>query len=171
MNGNEIVLVTSPKDVDSSRTEPQWRAALPPGDIIRLTMMNRISYFVLGSLAGVALSTAVLQGAQKRVSEAVRDAVKVTPQYYTVRLDNDRVRVLDYRLPAGQAEALHTHEPGVAYVISGAKLRTATADGVASEGTLTAGDVHWRDKKITHAVQNVGDTELRALIVELKDKK
>ena len=146
------------------------RGPAPAGDIIRLTMMNRIGYFVLGSVAGVALSTAVLQGAQKRVTDAVRDAVKVSPQYYTVRLDNDRVRVLDYRLPAGQSEVMHTHEPGVAYVISGAKLRASTTDGVA-EGTLTAGDVHWRDKKITHAVENIGDTDLRALIVELKDRK
>ena len=131
-------------------------------------MMNRISYFVLGSLAGVALSTAVLQGAQKRVSEAVRDAVKVTPQYYTVRLDNDRVRVLEYVLPAGQSEPLHSHHPGVAYVINGATLHTTMADGSVADGTLHVGDVHWRDKNVTHAVQNVGSSDMRALLVELK---
>ena len=94
--------------------------------------------------------------------------MEVSPQFYTVRLENDRVRVLDYRLPAGQAETLHSHHPGVAYIVSGATLRTINADGTFAEGVLNAGDVHWRDKYITHAVRNIGSTDLRALLVELK---
>jgi len=128
------------------------------------TMMKRISYFVLGSLAGAVLTSAVLRGAQPKRP----DAVQVSPQFYTVRLDNERVRVLDYRLPSGQSEPLHTHRAGIAYVIRGAKLRTMSEDGVPSEGMLKAGDVHWREKNVTHAVQNIGDTDLYALIVELK---
>jgi quercetin dioxygenase-like cupin family protein len=127
-------------------------------------MMKRIGYFVLGSLAGAVITSAVLHGAPS----GVPDAVNVSPQFYTVRLENDRVRVLEYVLPAGQSEPLHSHHPGVAYVISGATLHTRMADGTAADGTLNTGDVHWRDKNVTHAVQNVGSTDLRALLIELK---
>ena len=127
-------------------------------------MMKRSAYFALGSLAGALVTAAVLHGAPSNVP----DAVKISPQFYTVRLENDRVRVLDYRLPAGKAEPLHRHRAGVAYILSGATLHTMTAEGVAGDGAVNAGDVHWRDKDVTHAVQNTGNTDMRALIVELK---
>jgi quercetin dioxygenase-like cupin family protein len=127
-------------------------------------MMKRIGYFVLGSLAGAVATSAVLHGAAQKVP----DAVNVSPQFYTVRLENERVRVLEYVLPAGQSEPLHSHHPGVAYVITGATLHTKMADGSVADGTLNTGDVHWRDKNVTHAVQNVGSTDMRALLVELK---
>src|SRR6476469_110017 len=127
-------------------------------------MMKRSGYFALGSLAGALVTAAVLHGAQTNVP----DAVKISPQFYTVRLENERVRVLDYLLPAGKAEPLHRHPASVAYIISGATLHTMNANGVAGDGTVNAGDVHWRDKDITHTVQNTGNTDMRALIVELK---
>lgn len=127
-------------------------------------MMKRLGYFVLGSLAGAMITSAVLHGAARPVP----DAVNVSPQFYTVRLENDRVRVLEYVLPAGKSEPLHSHHPGVAYVISGATLHTTMANGAIADGTLNTGDVHWRDKNVTHAVQNTGSTDMRALLVELK---
>jgi hypothetical protein len=45
------------------------------------------------------------------------------------------------------------------------------ADGTTAEGTLNTGDVHWREENVIHAVQNIGQTEMRALIIELKDKR
>lgn len=129
-------------------------------------MMKRFSYFILGSFAGAAVMAGVVRADRKQIL----DAVKISPQLYSVRLENKRVRVLDYRLKPGEMEPLHSHLPGVAYVITGAKIRTTSATGEAAEGMLTSGDVHWREKNVTHAVQNSGDTEMRALIVELKDK-
>lgn len=125
--------------------------------------MKRSGFFVLGLLACVLLTN----GIPRNVQPKVLDAVVASPQFYTVRLENARVRVLDYHLPAGQSEPMHKHQTGLAYVISGATLHTTMADGSVGEGTLNAGDVHWRDN-VTHAVRNIGTTEMRALIVELK---
>lgn len=127
-------------------------------------MMKRSRYFALGTLAGALVTAAVLHGAPSKVP----DAVTISPQFYTIRLENERVRVLEYRLPAGKAEPLHRHPASVAYIINGATLHTMLGSGVAADGTVNAGDVHWRDKDITHTVQNVGSTDMRALIVELK---
>ncbi len=126
--------------------------------------MKRLGYFLCGSVAGAAIAVAAVQASQTRV----RDAVVVSPQMYTVRLDNDRVRVLDYHLKAGQSEPLHSHHASVAYVITSARVRTTSAGGAVSEGTLNAGDVHWRENNVVHAVENIGETDMHALLIELK---
>ena len=129
--------------------------------------MQRIAYFVLGTLLGGFTVAAVLHGAETRV----RDAVEISPEYYTVRLDNDRVRVLDYHLKPGQTERMHSHRSGVAYVVNGAKIRTISPNGQSDVGELVTGDVHWRPNNIVHAVENIGTTEEHAIIIELKDRK
>ena len=48
------------------------------------------------------------------------DAVKISPQFYTVRFENDQVRVLEYRLPPGEKEAMHSHPAGVVHYLSDA---------------------------------------------------
>ncbi len=128
-------------------------------------MKKSLITFLSGSLVGVAI-TAFAAGTLPQ--RKIGDAVKVSPRLYSVRLENDRVRVLDYHLGPGEIEQLHSHQAGVAYIVSGALLKEVSATGVASQAKLNTGDVHWRDKDITHAVQNVDNTDLRAIIVELK---
>ena len=36
-----------------------------------------------------------------------QDPVKTSPQFYKVLLENDQVRVIEYRLKAGEKEAMH----------------------------------------------------------------
>jgi quercetin dioxygenase-like cupin family protein len=98
----------------------------------------------------------------------VPDAVKQSPDYYSVRYENECVRVLDYRLKPGQKEAMHTHQPGVSYIITTAKLRTSLSTGEVAEGMINAGDIHKREQSVTHAVENIGDTEAHVIIVEMK---
>src|SRR5207248_2474521 len=51
-----------------------------------------------------------------------QDPLKASPQYYKILLENDRVRVLEYRLKPGEKEAMHSHPAGVVYVLSGGTL-------------------------------------------------
>ena len=117
--------------------------------------------FVLGALVGAG----AVAGLQSAKSES--DPVKLSPQYYKVRIDNDRVRVLEYHLPAGQREPMHTHPPGIVYYTSDATFRTTQPDGSVHEAPGKAGDLIWRDAT-THASENVGSTEAGAIAVELK---
>ena len=123
--------------------------------------MKRFSLLALGFALGVVAAVA----ATSRVTN--QDPVQVSPQYYEVRFENDRVRVLEYHLKPGEKEASHTHPPGVVYVLSDATIRTVRPDGKSSEASGKAGSVMWRDET-THSVENVGSTEARALAVELK---
>jgi quercetin dioxygenase-like cupin family protein len=129
--------------------------------------LQRIAWLLVGAVLGAFITVAALHAAETKV----RDAVEISPDLYTVRLDNDRVRVLDYHLKPGQSERMHTHLAGVAYVVSGAKVRTIAPSGESVVGELKTGDVHWRPNNIVHAVENVGTTEEHAIIVELKDRK
>lgn len=122
--------------------------------------MKRLSFLVVGIVLG-----ALAASAAGRVTR--QDPVAVSPQYYTVRFENDRVRVLEYRLKPGEKEATHTHPPGVVYILSDATIRVTRPDGTVSELKGKAGEVAFREAT-THAVENVGTQEARALAVDLK---
>ena len=96
-----------------------------------------------------------------------QDPVKTSPQYYKVLLENDQVRVLEYRLKAGEKEPMHSHPAGVVYVLSGAKLRFSYPDGRTEERSAATGETIWRDPT-THAVENVGETEAHAIAIDVK---
>jgi len=79
-----------------------------------------------------------------------QDPVKTSPQYYKVLLENDQVRVLEYRLKAGEKEPMHSHPAGVVHVLSGAKLKFSYPDGRTEERAADTGETIWRDPT-THA--------------------
>jgi quercetin dioxygenase-like cupin family protein len=101
---------------------------------------------------------------------AAQDPVKAAPQAFTQKLDNDHVRVLEYRTKPGVKEAMHSHGPSVIYVVVGGKFRSTTADGKSQEIEYKTGDVVWREA-LTHSGENIGTTELRAILVEMKAAK
>jgi quercetin dioxygenase-like cupin family protein len=96
-----------------------------------------------------------------------QDPVKTSPQYYKVLLENDQVRVLEYRLKAGEKEPMNSHPAGVVYVLRGAKLRFSYPDGRTEERSAASGETIWRDPT-THSVENVGDTEAHAIAIDLR---
>ena len=96
-----------------------------------------------------------------------QDPVKTSPQNYKVLLENDQVRVLEYRLKAGEKEPMHSHPAGVVYVLSGAKLKFSYPDGRTEERSAATGETIWRDPT-THAVENVGETEAHAIAIDVK---
>src|SRR6059058_4098321 len=99
-----------------------------------------------------------------------QDPVTTSPKYYKVLLENDQVRVLDYRLKAGEKEPMHSHPAGVVYVLGGGKVKFTYPDGRTEEKTAEAGETIWREPT-THAVENTGDTEAHTIAVDLKTTK
>ena len=96
-----------------------------------------------------------------------QDPVKQSPQYYKVLLENDQVRVVEYRLKPGEKEPMHTHTTGVLYIFGDAKMKTTFPDGRTTESSGGAGEAHWRNP-VTHALENIGTTDAHALAVDLK---
>ena len=127
--------------------------------------MKRAAHLTAGMLLGALLATfafALSSGARSS-----QDPVKLSPQYYKVLLENEQVRVLEYRLKPGEKEPTHSHPAGVVYILGDSTLRSTLPDGQAVESSGKAGDVYWRTP-LTHTLENIGNTEAHALAVELK---
>jgi len=96
-----------------------------------------------------------------------QDPVITSPKFYKVLLENEQVRVLGYRLKAGEKEPMHSHSAGVVYVLSGAYIRFTYPDGRSEEKPAAAGETFWREPT-RHAVENVGRTEAHAIAIDFK---
>lgn len=99
-----------------------------------------------------------------------QDAARVNPHGYTVLLDNDRVRVLEFRSRPGAGvcgQGVHSHPPHVNIVMTPIKARISLPDGKTIEAESKPGDVFWEDA-VTHSVENTGRTGTRAYMIELK---
>src|SRR5947199_7717717 len=101
------------------------------------------------------------------VAVSAQDPVKTSPQYYKVLLENDQVRMLEYRLRPGEKEPMHSHPAGVVYVLSGATLTFSFPDGRTEDKAAATGETIWRNP-VTHAVENTGKTEAHAIAIDLK---
>ena len=104
------------------------------------------------------------------------DAAVAAPDQHTVLLENERVRVLDSRVRPGETVPVHTHRwESVVYMIStGDFLRydeagNVTFDSRTVSSETAAGSVLWLPPAEPHAVKNIGDREIRAITVEIKD--
>ena len=87
-----------------------------------------------------------------------------------VLLENARVRVQYHDVAVRETVPMHSHPAYVAYVIKPYKARLRLADGSEKLVDRKPGDVFWGDP-VTHSVENLGDSEIHNLIVELKDRR
>jgi quercetin dioxygenase-like cupin family protein len=100
-------------------------------------------------------------------SVSAQDPLKVAPNAFKERLDNAQVNVLEYMSKPGDKEPMHAHPDILIYVIQGGKLKSTTPDGKSQVVEYKTGDVVWRPA-LTHSIENVGTTKLKALLVEVK---
>lgn len=112
---------------------------------------------------GIAIGIAVFW----TTSASGQDPAVVNAKTIKVKFENDKVRVLEASLPPGVKEQVHSHPAYVIYVLEGGKYRNYAQDGKTTEGELKTGEVIYRDP-LTHAAENIGDTTMHMILVELK---
>lgn len=110
----------------------------------------------------IALSLASMAVAQ--------DAVQIAPQHYKVIFENDRVRALEFRSRPGQVVAMHAHPPLFIYSLSHYKIRHGAPDGTFVDRESRRGDSNFIEAS-SHTSENIGKTEVHALLVELKERR
>jgi quercetin dioxygenase-like cupin family protein len=120
-------------------------------------------------LTSAIFATAVALGFAAAPSLA-QDPVKAAPQAFKEILNNSEVRVLEYSSKPGQKEAMHSHPAVLLYVIQGGKLKSTAPDGTSKEIEYKTGDIQWREA-VTHTGENVGTTEMKSLLIEVKHGK
>jgi quercetin dioxygenase-like cupin family protein len=104
------------------------------------------------------------------------DAVIAAPDFHVVLFEDDRVRVLDGRVPAGATVPLHTHRwGGVLYILGSSDFVRRGPDGqvlVDTRGSGSrpvVGSAVWGAPLTPHSLENVGREEFRTLTVEMKE--
>jgi hypothetical protein len=98
-----------------------------------------------------------------------QDAARVQPKNYRVVIDNNKVRVLEFRSQPGKGICgigLHSHPAHLTVLLTPAKVRE-TINGKTREIESKAGDAFW-SPAVTHIVEDYSGQEVRSLIIEVK---
>lgn len=103
------------------------------------------------------------------------DALKAAPQHHVLLFENERVRVLETRVPHGHTVPLHTHKwPGLQYILSWSDfVRRDHEEKVVADSRalkwMARGTAVWSEALPPHTLENVGDDDIHVISVELKN--
>lgn len=106
---------------------------------------------------------------------AAQDGPVGAPDHHRVVFENERVRVLEVVIRAGDTAPLHTHlTPHLLIASSGSQFVRRDADGAVLLDTRTMGRDYrpptyaWNDGIGPHTLENLGPDDILATSVELK---
>ena len=96
------------------------------------------------------------------------DPLKVDPEHYAVEFENEQVRVIRVKIPAGATAPMHAHvRPRAVIYLTPAKFEAMVQGGGMVQSSQQRGDVVWSDMPITHREVNKGG-DFEGVVVELK---
>lgn len=87
-----------------------------------------------------------------------------------VTLGNERVTVISIEFKPGDSTKIHSHPDNVTYVMKGGKMEYTDKGEKPRIVNYKDGETVWMDA-VTHIAKNVGNTNIKMLVVELKQKK
>jgi quercetin dioxygenase-like cupin family protein len=98
------------------------------------------------------------------------DATLVDPQHYKVELENEYVRVLRVSIGPHEKLRLHKHpDTGAVLVhLTDQNMRLTLSDGTTRNSRYPAKQVRWVEPGTAHQDENLSDTPLRFIRIELK---
>lgn len=102
------------------------------------------------------------------------DALVAAPDYHHLLFENDAIRILDITVPPGDTVPLHTHRwPGPLHFLSWSPCVRRDAAGTILMDSrpgppLASGSTTWSPALELHTLENVGDTLLHVIGIELK---
>ena len=105
------------------------------------------------------------------------DAMVAAPKHHKLVFENERVRILDTRIPAGDTVPVHTHRwPAVYYTIVPGEFVRRDGEGTVLLDTRVTPRLpgnasfpgQWAESLPPHSVENVGEGEIHLISCELK---
>lgn len=105
------------------------------------------------------------------VGVKAQDAVSADPKHFKIEVENPQVRVLRFTLEPHGTSVAHEHlTPHVEVQLTDSKEKEIFADGKEDVSQNKAGQVKWEGIVKKHTNQNIGDTPIETIIIELKGK-
>ena len=114
------------------------------------------------TLTFMLMSCAYIAGARSQSRSAT--------EFSRVEIDNDQVIVRRNIHPPHSKTPMHSHEPGLVVYLTDVRERSTSPDGSNKIVTHRSGDVVWAEAR-THALENLSDTPIEALEIELKSTR
>jgi hypothetical protein len=105
-------------------------------------------------------------------SSLAQDAVTSDPRSFRVVLENERVRVLEFKSGPGLGvcgQGMHYHPDRVTVSLTKSKVRIRNSEGKVVIREIPSGSVFFA-KAETHSTENIGGSGSHIYIIELKDK-
>ena len=122
---------------------------------------------ILLVLLGVAIGVSVSAIYTTTTGSNTMELEHLPEPYYSVLWENEDIRIVEHRMEIGESEPKHSHPKMLAYIMENSNVRVTEADGTVHDVSLTKGEFQelspW-----THSVENIGETPLHTLLVELK---
>jgi hypothetical protein len=97
------------------------------------------------------------------------DPLATDPDLYRLVMENERVRVLEYRDRPGDRTRPHHHPDSVMVTLSSFRRRLHGASEQ-MDVELEAGTTRWLAAQ-EHAGENIGETDTHVLFIELKEPR
>ncbi|HZV59400.1 MAG TPA: hypothetical protein VFF42_03615 [Candidatus Eremiobacteraceae bacterium] len=116
------------------------------------------------SLVILAFALATICSAPLRA----QDAVKVSPDHYKIKLENEHVRVIENILAPGEKDPVHTHPSGWYYATKPGTMKIVHADGKTEIWEAKEGEAGWLKAEGPHTSENIGKTTMGFILVEVK---
>lgn len=105
---------------------------------------------------------------QKQTDSLNIDIVQTSPNQARVLMENEHVRVVEYSVKPGEKDVWHTHPPRSSYVVSGGKVKVYTETGEPKISEVKTGASSWAGQGAKHYVENIGDTDIKIILTEIK---
>jgi quercetin dioxygenase-like cupin family protein len=121
-------------------------------------MKRRVAVVLVGILVAVGASVGIA---------AAQDPVTVGPDVYKCPFENEHTRLCEVTFKPGAKIGMHSHPEHLVYVLSPGTLRITRAGGAPQDAEFKAGGTVWLPAE-THQAENIGSTEVKALVVEYK---
>lgn len=115
-----------------------------------------LAIFAAGISAGAALSPAL-------------DPPRVAPHIYSVKLENERIRVLEATIRNGELPPLHEHPDRLVVYLSSCAWLEVTGDGERRMQSYSIGDIVWEPGMMHGGEPADVVHDCRQLEIELKD--
>ena len=121
-------------------------------------------------LLGVALGLASSALLAQRGPEPVLDAVSADPAHYSVRFENELVRVLRVNYGPGEKSVMHRHFASCVVYLTDQTFNFTLPDGTSEPASVPAGALGCGDGNV-HLPQNIEANAAEFIMVEFKDRE